>query len=141
MKQFQWIINKNYLCTPVLIKKRIISSLLLCAFAILFAHSTLPHVHHEAEQAVEKHHHNDEEDDHHGIFSFAQLDEDFVPAKFQLSGLELPVVYLLTPVISYHLQIIANNSKTHLGCYREFPPPDSYLSKLPARAPPVLIAA
>jgi hypothetical protein len=115
--------------------------LLFIAVITVAGHSIIPHFHHEAEQAVEKHQHDNEEDDHHGIFSFAQLDEDYVPAKLQLSGLELPVVYLLTPVISCYLEIIANNSKTHLGCYREFPPPDSYLSKLPARAPPVLIAA
>jgi hypothetical protein len=115
--------------------------LLFIAVITVAGHSIIPHFHHQAEQAVEKHHHDNEEDDHHGIFSFAQLDEDFVPAKLQLSGLELPVIYLLTPVISFHLEIIANNSKTHFGCYREFPPPNSYLSKLPARAPPLLIAA
>ncbi len=115
--------------------------LLFIAVITVAGHSIIPHFHHEAEQAVEKHHHDDKEDDHHGIFSFAQLDENFVPAKLQISGLELPVIYLATPIISYHLEIIAGNSKIHFGYYREFPPPDSYLSKLPARAPPALIAA
>ena len=45
-------------------KKRIISSILLCAFAILFAHSIIPHNHHD-EATIMKHggHHDDDHDD------------------------------------------------------------------------------
>ncbi len=110
--------------------------LLFIAVITVAGHSIIPHFHHEAQQAVEKHHHHDEEDDHHSIFSFAQLDENFVPAKLQVAGLELPVIYLITPVISAHLEIIASNSKAHFGYYREFPPPENYISKLPSRGPP-----
>ncbi len=114
--------------------------LLFIAVITVAGHSIIPHYHHETEQAVEQHHHDDEEDDHHSIFSFAQLDENFVPAKSQVAGLELPVIYLITPVISYHLEIIANNSTRQFGFYRAFYPPGNYRSNLPSRAPPVFVA-
>ncbi len=42
-------------------KKRFISSILLCAFAVLFAHSIIPHHHHE-EEATEQHDSSHDED-------------------------------------------------------------------------------
>ena len=45
MKTF--IAVKSYLCKSILAKQRVISSFLLCAFAIIFAHSIIPHHHHE----------------------------------------------------------------------------------------------
>ena len=47
-----------------LAKKRFISSILLCAFAVLFAHSIIPHYHHEEATAThQSSHHDDDHDD------------------------------------------------------------------------------
>lgn len=48
-----------------LTKKRFISSILLCAFAILFAHSIIPHHHHEEATVMHQSDHHD--DDHEDI--------------------------------------------------------------------------
>ncbi len=58
----------------LLVKKRIISSLLLCAFAVLFAHSIIPHHHHE--EANTEHHYGSHDEDHDDI------DHDFLGQAF-----------------------------------------------------------
>jgi hypothetical protein len=97
-------------------KKWLQKILLFIAVATIIGHSSLPHHHHEEIEAVTHHDHHDEEqrtesshhgddentEDEHSIFSFAQLDENFVPVKFQDVSIEIPIVYLLTPAIIYH---------------------------------------
>jgi len=58
-----------------LAKKRFISSILLCAFAVLFAHSIIPHHHHEQAMAAHQgsHHDDDDHDD---------LDNNFLAQAF-----------------------------------------------------------
>ncbi|MDQ6763469.1 MAG: hypothetical protein M3015_12685 [Bacteroidota bacterium] len=46
-------------------KKRLISSILLCAFAVIFAHSIIPHHHHEV--ATVLHHDGSHDGDHDDI--------------------------------------------------------------------------
>ncbi len=46
-------------------KKRFISSILLCAFAVIFAHSIIPHHHHEEEITAQ--HQGSHNDDHEDI--------------------------------------------------------------------------
>lgn len=94
-------------------KKVLQKILLLFAVVTVIAHGTLPHHHHdETPVAVEQHydeeeqpagvtHHDDDKDDHHGIFSFAQLDENFVPVNSQNNSFELPVTFLLALVDIY----------------------------------------
>ena len=123
--------------------------LLFIAIATIIGHSSLPHQHHQKittvalhdhlnEEKSGHHHHNDDDnkDEEHSIFSFAQLDEDFVPVKFQYISIELPIVYLLIPVITYHDNLLSAKSKIHFGFYKEYPPPANYLSQLPSRGPP-----
>ncbi len=126
--------------------------LLFVAVATIIGHSSLPHHHHEQIETVAHHDHQDEgletgshdkdhhesKDEEHSIFSFAQLDENFVPVKFQDVSIELPIIYLLTPVITYHYNLFRAKSKTHFGFYKEYPPPGNYLSQLPSRGPPSL---
>lgn len=125
--------------------------LLFLAVATIVGHSSLPHQHHALMEKVAHHDHHDEvqggthhhdhdesKDENHSLFSFAQLDENFVPVKFQDVSIELPIVYLLTPVITYHYNLFREKSKTHFGFYKQYPPPDNYLSQLPSRGPPSL---
>ena len=49
----------------LLAKQRFISSILLCAFAVLFAHSIIPHHHHE--EATANHQTNHHDDDHYDL--------------------------------------------------------------------------
>jgi hypothetical protein len=110
--------------------------LLFIAVITVAGHSIIPHFHYDAEQAVEKHHHEEGEDDHHSIFSFAQLDEDFVPSQFSKVSIDLPILYLLTPVIANQFKQLKENSKSHFSYYREFPPPGNYSFNLFSRPPP-----
>jgi hypothetical protein len=123
---------------------------LIVAVATIIGHNCLPHHHHDAIESVAHHlnhdedhdrqtgHHDHEQDteDDHNLFSFAQLDEDFVPVKSQKVNIDLPILYLLTPVITYQMDQLKEQSKNHFGYYREFPPPRNYLSNLFSRPPP-----
>ena len=123
--------------------------LLFIAVITVVGHNTLPHHHHEI-QAISHHYHHEEEQgtksnhhDHdentenqHNIFSFAQLDENFVPVKFHEVSIELPLLYLVAPVIDYQLNLHKARSKPQSNYYREFPPPGKYLSNLFSRPPP-----
>jgi hypothetical protein len=133
-------------------KRWLYKILMLVAVATIMGHNLLPHGHHEEIKSDATHHHQnhhdeaggnqhsheDNQEEDHNIFSFAQLDTDFIPSKIQLKGIELPFIYLLTPVIAYYLDLFPTKTKNHFGYYREFPPPESYLSNLPSRAPPSL---
>jgi hypothetical protein len=123
--------------------------LLSVVVGTIMGHTFIPHHHHAIdeiahhqdhhdEQAATGSHHEHEHDqeDHHNIFSFAQLDKDFVPVKVQKVNFDLPILYLLTPLITFQLSEVKRQSKTHFGHYREFPPPAKYISQLFSRPPP-----
>jgi hypothetical protein len=128
---------------------------MLVAVATIVWHSSMPHHHHEEikklahqddhheDESTDTHHHDHEqrEEDHHNIFSFAQLDEDFLPSQFSKASIDLPLLYVLTPVITFELNKLKEKSKNDFGYYREFPPPDSYPSHLFSRPPPEAFAA
>jgi hypothetical protein len=123
--------------------------LMLVAIATIVGHNSIPHYHHDKKekfahhdddhhQGDQVHHHEEEQDteDHHNIFSFAQLDDDFLPSPFGKYTIDLPILYLITPFITYQINKLIEQSTSHFGYYREFPPPDNYLSELPSRGPP-----
>ena len=70
------------------------------------------------------------------FFSFAQLDDCFLPSQFSKVSIDLPVLFLLTPTIRFQLNQLAERSKVQVGYYKEFPPPIDYLSHLFSRPPP-----
>src|SRR5215218_5883092 len=89
---------------------------MLVAVATIIGHSTMPHNHHAEIQLLANYdHHNDEgteadhhdggqsKEDDHNIFSFAQLDEDFLPSQFSKVNIDSPILYLLAPIISYQI--------------------------------------
>ena len=121
---------------------------MLVAVATVIGHASFPHHHHNEIQASKQHnhHHNHdtnhhehghESNDSHNIFSFSQLDKDFLPTQFGNIIIDVPVVYLLTPFITYNIISIKQNTKSHFGYYREYPPPDNFLPDLFSRPPPV----
>jgi hypothetical protein len=131
-----------------LVSKWLYQILMLVAVAMIVGHNTLPHhhhvkiessTHHHEHGSATAHHHHDQqnEEDHHNIFSFAELGKDFVPTKFQEVKFDLPILYLLAPVITAHFNHLKKQSKTNFGYYREFPPPADYSSYLFSRPPPV----
>lgn len=122
--------------------------LLLVAVLTVTGHSIIPHYHHdespatiqhydhEEEQAGDLDHHDEHNDDHHNIFSFGQLDENFVPVKWQRANAEPSIYYLITPAITHELNLYKARPKIIVGYYREFPPPDNYSLHLFSRPPP-----
>jgi hypothetical protein len=121
---------------------------MLVAVATVIGHNSMPH-HHRTEiqlftnyddhhEGAEADHHDQgqSKEDDHNIFSFAQLDEDFIPSQFSKVNIDLPILYLLTPVITCQIAQLKEQSKNHFGYYREFPPPGNYLSNLFSRPPP-----
>ena len=121
---------------------------MLVAVTTIIAHNSIPH-HHKILEPLEQHNHHEDEvldenhgehetntQDHHSIFSFAQLDEGFVPAKFQYITFKLPVLYLLAPALACRVNEPEEISETHFSCYQEFPPPGNYSSDFFSRPPP-----
>jgi hypothetical protein len=121
----------------------------LLAVVTIVGHSFVPHQHHQETNArhhdvyhsehAKKVHHGDHEhstQDHHGIFSFAQLDENFLP-KFGKITFDISIIYLLIPTLTVQLDKLNEKTKTHFGYYREYPPPDNYSFNLFSRPPPV----
>jgi hypothetical protein len=130
-------------------KKGLQKILLLVAVVTVIAHSTLPHHHHNETPVATQHHddekqpsglshHDNDKDDHHGIFSFAQLDENFVPAASQNNSVELPLTYLNALIAICLTDNFPVNTKTHFGWYREYPPPDKHFSSSSHRGPPTV---
>ena len=113
---------------------------LFVAVMTVVAHNTLPHLHDDKKHAVANHHHDSNEHDKN-VFSFAQLDDDFIPTNFLDVNIHLPVVYLLTPVIIYQVNLLQEKLNTGYNYYKEFPPPKVFFSDLPLRAPPSFVAA
>ena len=119
---------------------------LLLAVVTVMGHSAVPHQHHETIKTSAHHHgtgtkhhshdHEEKKEESHSIFSFAQLDDSFVPVKFQDVKIDLPIVYLLIPSVTFHFEQISGNSITHSGYYKEYPPPGNSFTNLPSRAPP-----
>lgn len=123
---------------------------LLVAIVTVIGHSIFPHFHsdeitvtaekhqHHDEQSSGSHHHDndDNKDNPHSIFSFAQLDDDFIPVNGQFKNFELPAEYLPALIITFLPENYSINTKPHFGWYFEYPPPDDYLYNLPSRAPP-----
>lgn len=124
--------------------------LLILAVFTVIAHSILPHVHLYDVVAITNHHHHPDgpahhhhshddhgsQEKHHNLFSFAQLDDDFIPAKGPFKKFELPVQYLSPVAITYLLDTFPVYIKKVFGRYKEYPPPDNYFFNLPSRAPP-----
>jgi hypothetical protein len=121
--------------------------LLIIAVFTILGHGLLPHKHPDHAKAVPHHHHGQghkhgkhhqhekKPADHHNIFSYAQLDESFVRAKFLDFTINLPVHdAIVTECIE--APALACLSITHFGTYKEYPPPGCFGSMLPSRGPP-----
>ena len=122
--------------------------LLLVAVVTVIVHSVIPHIHNHHvtfitqqlhdEYIEDAYHHDDENgtDEQHSFLSFAQLDDNYIPANKLINNLELPVEFipLLTSIgFTDHFSV---KTKTHFGWYKEYPPPENKISTLSFRGPP-----
>ncbi|OYZ02126.1 MAG: hypothetical protein B7Y37_03195 [Sphingobacteriia bacterium 28-36-52] len=133
-------------------KKVLQKILLLITVVTVVGHSILPHIHHDEVPAITQQHQHDEEqatgkylhddnnakDNQHGLFSFAQLDENFVPVNSQNNSFELPLIYLSALVDIYVSHTFPVITKTHFSCYKVFPPPEKFFSSSSHRGPPTV---
>ena len=109
----------------------------------------MPHHHHEEKQLLtsynnhhdneqieaDNHDHGQSKDDDDNIFSFAKLDEAFIPSQPGKTNIDLSIL-CLPPLISYQVNMLREQPKTHFSYYREFPPPGIFLTYLFSRPPP-----
>ena len=130
-------------------KKGLQKILLLISVITVIAHSTLPHHHHEENSVAKQHHeeeqqlpgvnhHDDNKGDHHGLFSFAQIDENFIQVNSQNNSFELPLTYLSSLILTYLPENFSANTKTHFGWYKEYPPPEKSFLPFSHRGPPTV---
>lgn len=127
--------------------------LLLLAVVTVIAHGILPHIHLDDIVAMVDHHHHHQtsteggnhqhdaggpQSDHHNLFSFAQLDEDFIPSKYYYKKFELRTQYLSPVALTSLLDTFPGYTKKVFGRYKEYPPPGNYFYELPSRAPPAV---
>lgn len=127
--------------------------ILLLAVITVTAHSIFPHMHLDDLMAIAENHHHDEQsagthhqhdddnnkDNRQSLFSFAQLDDDFIPAKGQFRDFQLKAEYLPGLIIAVLSDFYPVNTETDFGLYIEYPPPDDHHLNLPSRAPPAIV--
>lgn len=92
----------------------------------IISHNSIAHHHHEEMQPFVHHDHQHEHDgshdgddtsgdaDHHNIFSFAQLDDNYIPSEPGKVTIEIPILYLLTPTLILQFDKLNAQSTTHL---------------------------
>lgn len=133
-------------------KKVVQKILLLVAVITVTAHSIFPHIHLDEIMAFVENHHHDEQsagnhdnddadnnkDNQHSLFSFALLDDDFIPANGLSKNFELSLEYLPAQNITFLSNTYSLNTNLHCGWNNEHPPPNTYLPDLPSRAPPAI---
>lgn len=123
--------------------------MLLVAVTTVVGHSIFPHIHHNEitlghdqhhHDSNSKHDHDDEQnsnDQHHDLLSFAQLEDNYIPAKKLYSTFTVPIEFVAALTI-----IFVDNSrvatKTHYGCCEEYPPPDNHFCTSYLRGPPTV---
>ncbi len=131
-------------------KKRFISSILLCAFAVIFAHSIVPHHHHEEESTAQ---HQDSHDDDHEDIDHDFLGEAF--SHFQHEGGGNIVYETSSPVyqyskvnlekgafflVEYIVEALHKPPLKHQGLYKINFSSSSYSAARLLRGPPVSLA-
>jgi hypothetical protein len=110
--------------------------LMLLSVATIIAHSSVGHHHHEDMKTFIHHDqehnnsHNSHDDDntdgeqnHHNIFSFAQLDDTYLPSHYGKISVEVPIIYLIAPTFVLQIDKLSAKPTTCL-----FHPEDVLLS-------------
>jgi hypothetical protein len=111
--------------------------LMLFAIITIVAHNSTAHHHIEIKSSSPHHHHEQHEENQHNLFSFVQLDEDFLPVQYNQFPVALPVFCLPASNIGIKMKVEKQDYKSHFAYYREeFPPPINRSSNLFSRPPP-----
>lgn len=105
---------------------------MIIAFSFILAHNLIPH-HHHFEAGVKHHHHEGDHD--HNVFSFVQLDADFIPSQNQVNARDF-VSFCYLPLNKTVEIVNMYSNPTELSDYREFPPPKKHVSAASHRGPP-----
>lgn len=132
-----------------LLKQRFISSLLLCAFAIIFAHSVIPHHHHD--EAVTAQHNTFQDDDHDDLdhhflgqaFSFFQHDQGgiiiYEAASSSCECSKIKIVKDAFLLAQHVVRLLYEPPLRHSANYSFSFTSSSYTFTNPFRGPPVLV--
>jgi hypothetical protein len=132
----------------VLLRQRFISSFLLCAFAIIFAHSIIPHHHHEGRDigrfAIPDDDHDDTDDSVLGhAFSFFQHDKGntvvYEASSPTYQAQKVSFYNDVLPFVQHLVRKLYEPPLKHIDNYSFSFPFSSYSESTPFRGPPVLV--
>ncbi|TWI79011.1 hypothetical protein IQ13_3402 [Lacibacter cauensis] len=129
-------------------KKALQKIFLFVAVMTVMGHHVLPHLHHD-KISVDIYHAHDQhlleqqpldnnEDNQHHVFSFSQLDENFVPASSQNKCADVPLTFLPAIMIVCLSTDLPTIVKPPFGSYKVYPPPEKYFSSSSRRGPPTV---
>ena len=119
--------------------KRLSYIFIFFSVVITVGHSIIAH-HHDFEATESHHHDNGEDDDHdHSMFSFGQLDENFIfsHSNFTLSN-DVNTTFFLIPSNPLSVKINFSIGRTDFITHQEFPPPEDYFHSASHRGPPTV---
>ena len=107
------------------------------AFSFLLAHNLIPHHHHDHFEITQNHHDDDHHD--HSIFSFGNLDDNFINAQhnFSINPNSVSLIFLL-PDSYLTPQINFSKCKVDFAFVDESPPPDKHFPSSSHRGPPTV---
>lgn len=122
--------------------KKLAYIFIFLSVVITVSHSIIAH-HHHFETAIEEanHHHDDGDDDHHdhSMFSFGQLDENFIFSHTHTTiSNDVNTTLFLIPVNPLLVTINFSIGRTDFITHQEFPPPEDYFHSASHRGPPIV---
>ncbi|MES2132471.1 MAG: hypothetical protein V4506_08975, partial [Bacteroidota bacterium] len=104
---------------------------------ITVSHSIIAHHHHFKETLAELHHPDDDHD--HSVFSFGQLDENFIFSQSHTTiSNDVNTTLFLIPANPLLVTISCTISRTNSITHQEFPPPEDYFHSTLLRGPPTV---
>ena len=119
--------------------KKLAYFFIFLSVVITVSHSVIAHHHHFETAIEEADHHHDDDDHDHSMFSFGQLDENFIfsHSNIVLSN-DVNTTLFLIPANPLLVTINFSIGRTDFITHQEFPPPKDYFHSASRRGPPTV---
>lgn len=124
---------------------------MLLSVMTIICHNSIAHHHHEDMKPFIHHDHAQQHAVHedgntagdegqHNVFSYAQLDDNYLPSQSGKLIIEIPVLYLITPTLVLQVDKLIAKSTTHIFHHDDDLVSLYFSSSLFSRPPPTCIA-